>query len=128
MSVKMARVVPAIFILLAQAARGRTDLPPAESTPEAAPNMAQVRAGWFWMGEDDGRASNQPRHRIYLDAFEIDKTEVTRAIFARFIAATNDHAEGWPVDGLPGGGSLPVVGVLERCRLILPLARHAPAQ
>ena len=30
-----------------------------------------------------------PRHRVYLDAFYIDRYEVTNALFERFVQATN---------------------------------------
>ncbi len=30
--------------------------------------LAPVPAGWFLMGEDDGRSSNEPRHPVYLDS------------------------------------------------------------
>jgi formylglycine-generating enzyme required for sulfatase activity len=48
--------------------------------------MILVPAGEFWMG-DDGAERTRPRRRIYLDAFHIDKLEVTNAQFGRFIAA-----------------------------------------
>ncbi|MBA3532177.1 MAG: SUMF1/EgtB/PvdO family nonheme iron enzyme [Ardenticatenales bacterium] len=52
--------------------------------------MKQVAAGEFVMGAATGeeRASEdeQPQHVIYLDTFWIDQTEVTNAMFARFVA------------------------------------------
>ena len=44
-----------------------------------------VPAGWFDMGQNDDRRSNTPRHRVYLDAFFIQHTEVTREQFALFL-------------------------------------------
>ncbi|MCK5428016.1 MAG: hypothetical protein KAI94_01015, partial [Anaerolineales bacterium] len=37
-------------------------------TPISRPT-ALVPAGWFIMGENDGRRSNQPQRSVYLDAF-----------------------------------------------------------
>jgi serine/threonine-protein kinase len=51
-----------------------------------------VPAGEFWMGAavTDTLAydDEKPRHRVYLDEFWIDRTEVTQAMFAMFAAAT----------------------------------------
>ena len=80
--------------------------------PRVNPELAQVPAGWFWMGEDDGRQSNQPRHRIYLDAFEIMKKEVTREEFARFVSETGYHAAGWEGSLPEETDGLPAVGIL----------------
>jgi formylglycine-generating enzyme required for sulfatase activity len=39
--------------------------------------MVKVPAGEFTMGSDEGGSDEQPVHIVYLDAFYIDKTEVT---------------------------------------------------
>jgi serine/threonine-protein kinase len=46
-----------------------------------------VPAGEFVMG-DDGAAETRPKQTLRLDAFRIDKFEVTRAQFRTFVAAT----------------------------------------
>ena len=48
-----------------------------------------IPAGPFLMGENSGRASNQPRREVYLDAYYIQKSEVTSSHFVEFLAATN---------------------------------------
>ena len=55
-------------------------------TPEG---MVLVPAGEFIMGTDDSHASSdqRPAHKVYLDAFYIDKHEVTNAQFEEFILA-----------------------------------------
>ena len=55
-------------------------------TPEG---MVRVPKGEFTMGTNDPQAnSNQrPAHKVYLDAFYIDKHEVTNAQFEEFIFA-----------------------------------------
>jgi serine/threonine-protein kinase len=45
-----------------------------------------VPAGEFLMGYDKV-ANESPQHTVYLDAFWLDQTEVTNAMFARFVAA-----------------------------------------
>lgn len=50
--------------------------------------MVWIPAGEFWMGTDNGPEDESPRHRVKLDGFWIDKTEVTNAQFAKFVKAT----------------------------------------
>ncbi len=49
--------------------------------------MVYVPAGEFLMGSPDGEGEDDehPQHTVYLDAFWIDKTEVTNAMFAKFV-------------------------------------------
>ncbi len=51
--------------------------------------MLCVPAGDFLMGSDSSEAweNESPVHNVYLDAFWIDKTEVTNAMYARCVAA-----------------------------------------
>jgi formylglycine-generating enzyme required for sulfatase activity len=55
--------------------------------------MVLIPAGEFTMGASpgdlDARPDEKPAHRAAVSAFWIDRTEVTNAQFARFIAATN---------------------------------------
>ena len=73
-----------------------------------------VPAGWFLKGENDGRESNQPHHRVYLDPFEIQLTEVTRSQFIRFLLETGSVPPGFQEFGQEKGANLPVVGVVWR--------------
>lgn len=41
------------------------------------------------LGQDDGPASSRAQHLVYLDAYAIARTEVTRAAFARFVQAAS---------------------------------------
>ncbi|MBS0164847.1 MAG: formylglycine-generating enzyme family protein [Nitrospira sp.] len=64
---------------------------PATSFPElhgkdGAPMML-VPAGEFIMGSDRGDEDEAPVHRVYLNAFYIDKFEVTNARFAKYVEA-----------------------------------------
>jgi len=47
--------------------------------------MMYVPAGEFKMGSNDGDTDFQPVHDVYLDAFWIDQTEVTNAMFAECV-------------------------------------------
>jgi formylglycine-generating enzyme required for sulfatase activity len=60
-------------------------------------NMVHVPAGEFIMGNDAGDPDQRPQRRVYLDAFEIDKYEVTNVQYRRFIQATSREApQSWP--------------------------------
>jgi len=50
--------------------------------------MIYVPAGEFTMGSDNGDADERPVHKVNLDGFWIDQTEVTNAQFAKFIDET----------------------------------------
>ena len=53
-------------------------------------NMALIPAGEFLMGspEGEGAYDEHPQHKLYLDAYYIDKYEVTNAQFKEFVEAT----------------------------------------
>ena len=62
-----------VVVVLARMA-GSADTPPAETK---AGEMVLVPAGEFIMGNDRGEADEKPEHKVYLDAFYIDKYETT---------------------------------------------------
>ncbi|MBX9627026.1 MAG: formylglycine-generating enzyme family protein [Gemmataceae bacterium] len=68
------------------AAYGLTRLTRAE--PAAPPGMVWVPGGEFTMGSDTGPASERPAHRVRVDGFYMDETEVTNAQFRAFVEAT----------------------------------------
>jgi formylglycine-generating enzyme required for sulfatase activity len=51
--------------------------------------MVYVPAGEFLMGSPDSKGSSDehPQHTVYLDAFWIDRTEVTNAMYQKCVAA-----------------------------------------
>jgi formylglycine-generating enzyme required for sulfatase activity len=49
--------------------------------------MVYIPAGEFTMGSDEGDIDEQPVHTVYLDAFYIDKTEVTNAQYQACVEA-----------------------------------------
>ena len=50
--------------------------------------MLRIPAGTFVMGSDHHYPEEAPAHRVKVDAFLIDATAVTNAMFARFVGAT----------------------------------------
>ena len=86
-----------------------TPVPPTHTPPSAPPGMLYVPAGEFTMGATDAEVDSalalchefsgggfctrdwfedaQPQHRVYLDAFYIDKTEVTNAQYRNCVEA-----------------------------------------
>src|ERR1700683_3213591 len=52
-------------------------------------DMVRIPGGEFWMGSDHADMEDaRPVHRVYVDAFSMDRTEVTNDQFAAFVAAT----------------------------------------
>lgn len=86
----------------ATAAVNSVFLPTVENTAEppvdAPSGMVWIPGGEFSMGSDDPRGSlcggpdpmgdARPIHRVYVDGFWMDKTEVTNGQFAEFVKAT----------------------------------------
>lgn len=75
--------------------------------------MALIPAGHFTMGSTWAWAQDdeKPPHRVYLEAFYIDKLEVTNRQYRRFTQATGHREpESWS-DSRLNGDNQPVVGV-----------------
>ena len=53
--------------------------------------MVFVPAGPFLMGSEEGREDEAPMREVYLDAFCIDKYEVTNAEYAKFLNAIGGY-------------------------------------
>jgi formylglycine-generating enzyme required for sulfatase activity/uncharacterized caspase-like protein len=100
------------------AANQRTELiidieplaPPRTMRTEDGAEMVLVPAGEFTMGSNEYDDEKPPR-RVYLDAFHIDKYEVTNALYRRFVSATSRGAPGYWNDARFNGDPQPVVGV-----------------
>jgi len=83
----------------------------------AAPEgMVQIPASKFWMGrtqsfwrdaldtEPRAKRDDRPANHIYLDAFYLDKYEVTNADYTRFVEATGTRPPWhWPQGKFPKG-------------------------
>jgi sulfatase modifying factor 1 len=109
---KMAKVSSTLFLIgallgasfarastVAQAERFGPTMPNKEPPPAAAPSgMVWIPGGEFSMGAKDLPGMNmvgmqatkdsRPIHRVYVDGFFMEKTDVTNAQFAKFVNAT----------------------------------------
>ncbi|HET6604285.1 MAG TPA: formylglycine-generating enzyme family protein [Xanthomonadaceae bacterium] len=92
---------------------------------EATPGMAWIPGGEFSMGASDAAVSPAhpfhphpdgdalPLHRVYVDGFWLDRTEVTNADFVRFVAVTGHVTvaerppQGEAFAGVPAGRLVP---------------------
>jgi formylglycine-generating enzyme required for sulfatase activity len=71
-----------------------------------------VPAGEFTMGSLYGDADEQPVHRVYLDAFYMDKYEVSVGQYAAFLQTTGDDPPpNWYTMNQPSHQKRPVVNV-----------------
>ncbi len=108
---------------------------PGQATEQVSPTdgakMVLIPAGEFWMGTDaneipqlvewakkhysDTQASwfedEAPRHKVYVDAFYIDKYEVTNAQYQKFMRATGHPMVATARDSRFNAPTQPVVGV-----------------
>jgi formylglycine-generating enzyme required for sulfatase activity len=76
-------------------------------------SVIRIPAGEFVMGSNNGRSDEKPEHSVYLDAFDIDRFEVTNAQYRRFLQAEGRTAPPyWTGVEYPiGQADYPVVGV-----------------
>ncbi len=77
------------------------DLPAAAATASSAPEslaaqaaMLAVPAGTYPIGRDDAAPDQRPAHAVTLEAFRIDRTEVTNAAFAEYLNALDLQVKG----------------------------------
>lgn len=73
--------------------------------------MVLIPAGVFLMGSADGEQDERPPHRVRLNAFYIDKYEVTNAQYKAFMQATGHAAPRYWKDKRFALPTAPVVGV-----------------
>ena len=60
-------------------------------------NMVLIPAGEFQMGSSDGDVDEKPVHTVYVDAFYMDKYEVTNVQYKAFVDANPE----WQKDRIP---------------------------
>jgi sulfatase modifying factor 1 len=74
-------------------------------------NTVTIPEGWFWMGSESHYPWENPRHRVWVDAFDMARTPVTRCEYARFLIETkHPEPKGW-LDPAFIADDQPVVGV-----------------
>jgi serine/threonine-protein kinase len=66
-------------------------------SPQDGMHLVYVPAGEFIMGSDTGDRDEQPAHKVFLDAYWIDQTPVTNAMFTRFLNAMQETDQIDPV-------------------------------
>ena len=76
-------------------------------------DWVEVPAGEFWMGSDNGRDNEKPRHRLHLDQYWLSKTPVTNQQYLTFVQATGMKTpQYWENRSIPKGKEThPVVEV-----------------
>lgn len=98
-------------MIVALAGGGCTIAPWVEELRRDGAEMVLIPAGEFWMGSDDGDADEKPRRRVYLDAFSIDKYEVTNTLYKPSMDATRYPAPSHWTNTSFNSSAQPVVGV-----------------
>ncbi|MBI3989799.1 MAG: SUMF1/EgtB/PvdO family nonheme iron enzyme [candidate division NC10 bacterium] len=112
-----ARVAPAVVLLLLvqREAPPPLSVAPTPQAPSGTSEMVLIPAGEFQIGSDandsEALSNEKPRHKVYLDAYSIDKYEVTNALYKRFMEPTGRAAPAYWYDDKLNGPTQPVVGV-----------------
>jgi len=52
------------------------------------PALVEIPEGWFLMGSATGLDCERPRHRVWIDRFELARTQVTNREYRQFLQAT----------------------------------------
>ncbi|MBI3890404.1 MAG: formylglycine-generating enzyme family protein [Candidatus Wallbacteria bacterium] len=73
--------------------------------------MLLVPDGWVRMGNPLGASEEKPVHNVFIEAFFMDRTEITNAQYQRFLAATNRKEPRYWRDPRFDRPEQPVVGV-----------------
>ncbi len=75
-------------------------------------SMVMVPAGEFTMGSWTGDADERPERRVYLDAFLMDKNQMTVGQYAKFLEATShDSPPEWSIMNRSRHQNRPVINV-----------------
>jgi formylglycine-generating enzyme required for sulfatase activity len=91
---------------------GNPPLPVAEINSRDGAPMVLVPAGGFTMGSNGGDHDEKPPHEVELEAFYIDKYEVTTSRYAKFLQATGrEKPKHWTNTVPVSHGDRPVVGI-----------------
>ena len=82
------------------------------TTPGLDHAMVRVAAGAFIMGSEDGLDDEGPIHQVHVDAFSIDKFEVTNEKFSAYVEATGVQPSTLSGSDAFDGLRHPVVGIV----------------
>lgn len=89
----MHAIRPLLALAAAALVAGCATAPPPAPEPAADPGMLKVKGGRFTMGRDQGELNERPAHRVDLDTYAVDRTEVSAAEFAEFLGAEGNPGE-----------------------------------
>ncbi len=99
----------------AVAATQRIQLSEPSHTPPGVDGMVYIAGGDFMMGEDNDPTTDMasPAHKVTVQPFYMDRTEVTNSAYAEFVKAMKYPApSGWTNNNFPKGlDKFPVVNV-----------------
>jgi formylglycine-generating enzyme required for sulfatase activity len=85
---------------------------PGEKGAQEAGSMALVPAGEFTMGSATGDSDEQPERKVYVDAFLMDRYEVTVAEYAAFLQAKGiDPPSDWKIMNQPANQKRPAANM-----------------
>jgi formylglycine-generating enzyme required for sulfatase activity len=97
--------------------------------------MVWIPEGWFWMGSDEAMGIDQvsnsaPVHRVWVDGFWMDATEVTNAQFRAFVEATGYQtvAERMPDPELLGNAQAKYRGIKGPFSLVFSPPKTCPEE
>lgn len=96
---------------LQPAAGGQQGVPDAVQGKDGAP-MVLIPAGAFTMGSNEGLPAERPEHVVTLDAYAIDRYEVSLRLYRRFLQeAQRDAPPTWDDEAAETVGDRPAIGV-----------------
>ncbi|MFO0730955.1 MAG: SUMF1/EgtB/PvdO family nonheme iron enzyme [Nitrospiraceae bacterium] len=74
--------------------------------------MALIPAGAFTMGSNEGLPNERPEHSVTLDAYYLDRYEVTMVLYDKFLReAKHDAPPTWDDEAATTVGDRPAVGI-----------------
>jgi formylglycine-generating enzyme required for sulfatase activity len=74
--------------------------------------MVFIASGPFTMGSNEGLPNERPEHTVALDAFYIDKYEVTLNLYRKFLEAEKREApQTWDDEAATTVGDRPAIGM-----------------
>ena len=96
---------------LQPAAGGQQGVPDAVQGKDGAP-MVLIPAGAFTMGSNEGLPAERPEHVVTLDAYAIDRYEVSLRLYRRFLQEVQrDAPPTWDDEAAETVGDRPAIGV-----------------
>ena len=91
---------------------GQTVVPVEESRGLDSAPMVLIPAGPFTMGNQDGLPNERPEHTVTLDAYYIDRYEVTLSLYRKFLEeGKHESPPTWDDEAAMTVGDRPAIGV-----------------